>query len=144
MNQELLMYYVVACFFLSVKMSINSIVQGYGRFRYKSFNYPEDQPYFRTDCSRDEPMPEILYRAQAAWRNDLENIPIFFVAALCGLLAGVPLETYRALLLMFCLARALHSVSFYLALQPWRFIGYLAGQVSTIAMFCYSLVRFFG
>ncbi|MFA7481517.1 MAG: MAPEG family protein [Vulcanimicrobiota bacterium] len=139
MNQQLLFWFVLGACYLNLKMLANSFVQGYGRFRYKSFKYKEDQPFFRAEAPSGGEQPEILTRADACWRNDLENIPGFLVAALCGLFCEVPLEVYRALMIIFCAGRTLQTVSLLLAKQPWRFIGFLAGQVATIAMFAWSI-----
>jgi uncharacterized MAPEG superfamily protein len=139
MNQQLIFWFVVGACYLNFKMLANSLVQGYGRFKYKSFKYREDEMFFRTEMRRDEPQPELLTRADACWRNDLENIPVFLFAALGGLVCGIPLEVYRALIVLFCAGRTLQTVSLLLSLQPWRFIGYLAGQTCTVAMFAWSL-----
>jgi uncharacterized MAPEG superfamily protein len=141
MNEQLLFWFVVGSCYLAHKMLANSFVQAYGRFRYKSFKYREDKPFFGAELPTGE-QPELLTRADACWRNDLENIPTFIVAALCGLFCEVPLEVYRALVLLFCAGRTLQTVSLLLAVQPWRFIGFFIGQICTAAMFIWSLRTF--
>ena len=143
MNQQLIFWFVVGACYLNFKMLANSFVQGYGRFKYKSFKYREDEMFFRTDLPEGGSQPELLTRADACWRNDLENIPGFLVAALCGLFCGIPVEVYRALIILFCAGRTVQTVSLILALQPWRFIGFLAGQICTMAMFAWSMKEFF-
>lgn len=141
MDQQSLCTFVATCAYLYLKMMGNSGVQAYGRFRYKSHKYEEDKVFFKAPPNR-ESQPEILTRGDACWRNDLENIPIFIVAALCGLMAGVPHAIYTPIAVAFCLARTVHSVSLVLKLQPWRFLGYITGVICTGAMFVLSLRQF--
>lgn len=138
MEQQTLAVFVGGCAYLYLKMLTNSFVQAYCRFRYKSFKYKEDEVFFQTKLP-DAPQPELLTRADAAWRNDLENIPIFLIAALCGLLTGVPAKVYTCLVVAFCLGRTVQSFSLLRGLQPWRFLGYITGQVCTSALFLWSL-----
>jgi uncharacterized MAPEG superfamily protein len=139
MEQQTLTYFVAASAYLYLKMFANTGVQAYARFRYKSFKYKEDSPFFREELDPEKPEPEILVRASAAWRNDLENIPIFLVAALCGLLTGVNPSLYGWLLVAFCAGRTVQTVTLILGKQPWRFLGYVAGQIATGTMFVMSL-----
>lgn len=142
MDSNSLCAFVATNAFLFLKMFANSGVQAYGKFRYKHHKYREDSALFRAKPDRESPPPEIMVRAEACWRNDLENIPIFIVAALCALLAGVPHHLYIPLLVAFCIARTVHSLSLLLALQPWRFLGYLSGVISTGTLFVLSLRQF--
>jgi uncharacterized MAPEG superfamily protein len=142
MDSQSLCTFVATNAYLFMKMFANSGVQGYARFRYKSHKYREDEVYFRAPADRQSPQPELLTRADACWRNDLENIPIFIVAALCGLLAGVPQSLYLPLMIAFCVGRTVQSLSLLLALQPWRFLGYVTGLISTGTMFVLALRQF--
>jgi uncharacterized MAPEG superfamily protein len=139
MDQNTLSYFVSGSAYLFLKMFGNTAVQGYARFRYKSHKYQEDSRLFRAPADRETPQPEILTRADAAWRNDLENIPIFIVAALCGLMTGLPAPLYGALVFAFCAGRTVQTVALLAALQPWRFLGYATGVVTTGLMFALSL-----
>lgn len=139
MEHSPLTVFVGACAFLYLKMLANSMVQAYCRFRYKSFKYREDEPFFRCKFEDQEPQPELLTRADAAWRNDHENIPIFLAAALCGLLTGVPLPVYTGLVVAFCVGRSTQTLCLLKGIQPWRFIGFVTGQICTSALFIWSL-----
>lgn len=139
MEQQTLTYFVATSAYLYLKMFANSGVQAYARFRYKSFKYKEDAPFFREDLNPDKPEPDILMRASAAWRNDLENIPIFLVAALCGLLTGVSPSLYGCLVVAFCAGRTVQTVTLLWGKQPWRFLGYFTGQIATGTMFVLCL-----
>jgi uncharacterized MAPEG superfamily protein len=139
MDSQSLCTFVATSAYLFLKMFANSGVQGYARMRGKTPKYREDKMFFGTEHDSAAETPELLQRADACWRNDLENIPVFLVAALCGLLTGVPHSLYLPLMLLFCVGRTLQTVSLLLALQPWRFFGYVAGVVSTGAMFVLAL-----
>ena len=139
MDHQSFTAFVAGSAYLFLKMFGNTGVQVYGRFRYKTHKYPEDKVFFGVPADRDKPQPELLLRADAAWRNDLETIPMFIVAALCGLLAGVPSGLYAGLVFLFCVARTVQTAALLLAKQPWRGLGYGAGLVSTGMMFVLSL-----
>lgn len=139
MDQQSLTYFVAGSAYLYLKMLGNSGVQGFARFRHKNPKYKEDAPFFGGTSGMDQPQPELLVRADACWRNDLENVPIFIVAALAGLLAGVPSGLYGILVFAFCAGRTLHTVTMLIGKQPWRFLGYLTGVISTGVMFTLSL-----
>lgn len=139
MDQQPLCTFVATSAYLFLKMFANSGVQGFARLRARAPKYREDQKFFGAQPDPQAPPSDLLQRADACWRNDLENIPIFLVAALSGLLTGVPQTLYLPLMLLFCLGRTVQTVSLLLALQPWRFFGYAAGVISTGAMFVLSL-----
>jgi glutathione S-transferase len=136
---EYINVFVASSAYLFLKMFANSGVQGYARFRWKSFKYREDQGFFGAPFDENRPQPELLMRADAAWRNDLENIPMFVVAALCGALSGVPLPLYRVLVLAFCAARTLHTPCLLFGWQPWRFLSFALGIASTLLLYGVSL-----
>lgn len=138
MHETTLAAFVATCAYLYLKMFANSGVQAYGKFKYRSHKYTEDSRLFGAPPNQGE-QPEILMRAEAAWRNDLENIPMFIAAALCGLLTGVPESIYIPLLVAFCIGRTVHTVFLIVGKQPWRFLGYIAGVVCTGSMFIFSL-----
>lgn len=138
MDPQLLSAFVAGCAYLFLKMFANSGVQAYGRFRYKSHKYPEDQAFFGVPPDR-QLQPELLLRAEACWRNDLENIPLFWVAALCGLLTGVASPLYHGLILVFCAARTLHTLALLGGWQPWRFLAYATGVGCTASLYLLSL-----
>lgn len=138
MNTDALFCFTAASAYLFLKMFLNSGLQGYARFRGLGFKYPEDQA-FKKSIAPNEKLADLEFRATAAWRNDLENIPMFVVAALCGLLAGVPLFAYQVLLTAYCGFRTLHTLTLITGKQPWRFIGYAGGISVTGVLFLWSL-----
>ena len=131
--------FVLASAYLFLKMNANSAVQGYARFRYNSFKFREDEVYFQVADRESRPTPQLMTRADACWRNDLENIPIFLVAALCGLMVKLDLQLYSALVVVFCAARSAHSFFLLWGKQPWRFLTYATAISCTGVMFVASL-----
>ena len=59
-----------------------SMVQAIGRLGSDTFVNPEDARFYGKTEPAAEEVP-IVRRAQAVWRNDLENIPIFLFLARC-------------------------------------------------------------
>ncbi|KAJ3038520.1 hypothetical protein HDV00_000525 [Rhizophlyctis rosea] len=120
---------------LFIKMISLSYVQVYGRFRYKSFPHKTDAKAFKATHSTTDPIT--VQNASAAWRNDLENIPIFCFLALAYLILtvkpGISIlseELLSTLFHAFTGARIVHSLAMVAgAVQPWRFFGFLISQV---------------
>jgi uncharacterized MAPEG superfamily protein len=139
MNQECLSIFVASSAYLFLKMFSNSLIQGYARFRSKNFKYVEDQKFFAKSDEPPKPQTDLQNRADAAWRNDLENIPVFFVAALCALMTGINPLTYKLLVTVFCLARTMHTFTLIFPLQPWRTMAFSAGIGCTGLLFRFSL-----
>lgn len=140
MNPEAVCILSTAAAFLFLKMQVNSVLQGYARAKGVGFVYPEDQAFFGGPKGQERSHYEDLhYRATAAWRNDVENIPIFLVAAVCALLSGVPLEAFRWLLIGYCVCRSLHTFCLVKSLQPWRFLVFATGNTITGVLFVWSL-----
>ncbi len=144
MEQQALCVFVATSAYLYLKMTANSLVQGYCRFRGLGFSYPEDRSLLggpEPQSNDPHPLEDLHWRAGSAWRNDLENIPIFLVAALCGLLTGIPAEPYGWLLILFASARTLHTAFLLKSWQPTRFLAFATGQTVTGVLFLWSLWR---
>ncbi|MCA9794507.1 MAG: MAPEG family protein [Candidatus Eremiobacteraeota bacterium] len=140
MNQDAVAVLAATATFLFLKMQTNSVLQGYARAKGVGFVYPEDQAFFGGPKGQERSHYEDLhFRATAAWRNDVENIPMFLMAAVCGLLAGVPLEAFRLLLIGYCVCRSLHTVFLVKSVQPWRFLLFATGNTITGVLFLWSL-----
>jgi len=117
---------------LFIKMLAISCYQGYFRLRYLAFTNSEDAALFRRSACPAE-LPQVTHAAQA-WRNDLENIPLFF--ALSGL--AVALETPSTpnawLMGLFTVARILHTATYLASIQPWRTVSYALGVFCLIGL----------
>ena len=137
-----LQLWLLCTVFLAAKMWANSLVQGYARLRHRQFVNPEDANVVGQVIGHKlPPVPEdhpMVQRAACCWRNDLENIPMFLMVALgYGLLGGG--ASWGAVYLgTFAIARASHTVFYLAGWQPWRFLAYLLGVVTTIALSVHS------
>ncbi|QXI36876.1 MAPEG family protein [Pseudomonas xantholysinigenes] len=124
---------------LCLKMLAISCYQGYYRLRHLAFMNPEDAAVFKRPAQQQE-RPEVL-RVMQAWRNDLENIPLFMT--LGGL--AVALEAPAALMAgvggMFTLARVLHTVTYLAQLQPWRTLSYGVGVLCLLGLAGWIIVQ---
>lgn len=79
---SLLYVYALCTVLLFVKMFGISAYQGYYRIKNRAFKNIEDAGFLKVPAHTAE-LPQVA-RAQQAWLNDLENIPIFWVlGALC-------------------------------------------------------------
>lgn len=125
--------YALCAVILFLKMFAVGIVQGLTRHSHKAFTVPEDaQMIAQTEAVAVE-HPAVM-RANNAYRNDLENIPIFLVLALIYQLlqcwpAGAPV--YFGL---FTLGRVTHTIFYIKALQPWRSVAYFLGLLVNFAL----------
>ena len=139
MNHECLSIFVATSAYLFLKMFSNSLVQGYARFRTQNFKYAEVQKFFGKNDEAPKAQTDFQNRADAVWRNDLENIPVFYVASLCALLTGINPVSYKLLAWGFCVVRSIHTVTLLKPLQPWRTIAFAAGISCTAMLFKLSL-----
>ncbi len=125
--------YAVVTVILFLKMWALSLVQIYNRVKSDAFTKPEDAVAFGggTPVAED---PPIVQRATMAWRNDLENIPIFLALAWVYIFLKAWPGGAAFYLLTFTAARIVHSYAFVNALQPLRFIAYAVGLLVCFAM----------
>src|SRR5437868_5873198 len=79
--------YALMTVVLFFKMSAISIVQGLNRQTAKAFVNPEDAKMFGLAAPAEREAPAVD-RAARAWRNDLENIPIFLILGLVYVMLG--------------------------------------------------------
>jgi len=107
-------------------MSANSVVQGIGRLRTKTFVTPEDAQFFAHSPPAPDEAP-IVKRAAMVWRNDLENIPLFLFLGLIYVTLGCWPGGAFIYFTIFVIARILHTVAYLNGLQPWRTIFFTLG-----------------
>jgi uncharacterized membrane protein YecN with MAPEG domain len=115
---------------LFVKMFAAVLVQGYGRFRDRGFNNPEDAAMFDKLFGSNPTASgqnELVDRAQSVLRNDGENIPIFLFIAMTYIQLGCWQQGIAIYLPLFAIGRIVHMVSYLKALQPWRNLSYQLG-----------------
>ncbi|WP_043529980.1 MAPEG family protein [Litchfieldella xinjiangensis] len=124
--------YAVSAVLLFLKMFAISLFQGYHRIGKRTFKTPEDAALVGQKAAAEE-LPQVQ-RAAKAWRNDLENIPIFFALATAYVWVNASPSLAPWLFLGFTAARYLHTMFYLSALQPWRTIAYGVGIVCLFAM----------
>ncbi|WP_194792072.1 MAPEG family protein [Pseudomonas sp. UFMG81] len=126
---------------LCLKMLAISCYQGYFRLRFLTFVNAEDAAVFKRSAQFEE-RPEVT-RAMQAWRNDLENIPMFF--ALGGLAVAFDASASMTAWLagIFTVARVAHTVTYLARLQPWRTLSYGVGVLCVIGLAGVVVERFF-
>lgn len=125
-------FYALITVILFFKMFAISAVQAFARVSTKTFVTPEDARFFGAPIAPDE-LP-VVKRAAMAWRNDLENIPIFlFLAMIYVRLGSSPGGAYLYFS-VFTAARILHTVAYLNSLQPWRTIFFSLGVFVCFAL----------
>jgi glutathione S-transferase len=126
-------FYALTTVILFFKMLAISVVQALARTSTKTFTNPEDAKFFGASAPAADEM-EIVKRAAAAWRNDLENIPIFLFLGLIYVTLGCWPEGAYIYFSIFVIARILHTVVYLRGLQPARTIFYSFGVFACIAL----------
>ncbi|MGC2441822.1 MAPEG family protein [Candidatus Binatus sp.] len=125
-------FYALITVILFFKMFAISAVQALARIGANTFVTPEDARFFGASIAPDE-LP-IVKRAAMAWRNDLENIPIFLFLAMIYVTLGLSPRGAYIYFSLFAGARILHTVMYLNGLQPWRTIFFTFGAVACFAI----------
>jgi uncharacterized MAPEG superfamily protein len=134
----LLRMYAITAIVLALKMAAISVVQGRTRASAGSYTNPEDAKAFGASLTTAEaPMIE---RASKAWRNDLENIPIFLIIAWIYVYAGLSAGAFVIYCLVFMAARVFHTICYLNAIQPARTIAYTVGAVAMLVMMIHIFI----
>ena len=140
MERQALFYWALTAVYLSLKMFGNSLVQAYWRSKSKSFSRPDDAQFFGRG-SRPKEEPAIVGRAQACWRNDLENIPMFLLLLLGFVLAGAPPLQVAVYGGLFAFFRTLHTLFYLNPRQPHRFLVFVCGSATWMVLAVNLLMR---
>ncbi len=130
--------YAALTVILFFKMSAISIVQGIARARGGAFTLPEDARLFGAALVAEE-LP-IVQRAARAWRNDLENIPIFLFLGFIFIMSPFSVRAEAIYFTIFAVARIAHTFFFLNAIQPWRTIAYTVGALTSFALSIHIIV----
>jgi uncharacterized MAPEG superfamily protein len=125
--------YALTTVILFFKMLSISVVQGVGRASASQFVTPEDAEFFAHTAPAAEEAP-IVKRAVNAWRNDVENIPIFLFLGLIYVTLGCSPRSAAIYFTIFVVARILHTITFLRGLQPWRTIFFTIGMVVCVTL----------
>jgi uncharacterized MAPEG superfamily protein len=134
----LLQIYTLTTIILALKMAAISIVQGVARTRAGTFVNPEDARTFGAQpAAEEDPM---VQRGARAWRNDLENIPIFLILAWIYVAAGLGPKPFVIYCAVFVLARIAHTICYLNSIQPLRTIVYAVGSLTMLALMIHLFV----
>jgi uncharacterized MAPEG superfamily protein len=136
----LLQTYALTAIVLEIKMAAIAVVQGRGRMTSGLHVLPEDAKMFHGGAAATAEAP-IVDRASRAWRNDLENIPIFLILAGIYVMAGLSAGAFAFYCVVFMVMRILHTYTYIKAIQPWRTIVYTVGTLAMFAMMIHLLVE---
>jgi uncharacterized MAPEG superfamily protein len=120
-------------------MSAISIVQGRARTQAKKFLNPEDARTLGGESVTEE--VEMVLRGGRAWRNDLENIPIFLILAWIYVAAGLSTTLFIIYCTVFVIARILHTICYLNAVQPLRTISFVVGSLAMLALIINLITR---
>ncbi len=135
-------WFALTYLLLVLKMMAVGWVTSFYRLRYRVYATPEDYALQGISASVEPGEgKEPIERARRAHQNDLENILPFFAVGFFYALSGPSPGLAKTLFVTFLLARVLHT-SFYLAaLQPWRSLAFMVGQVAMLVMLALAIVR---
>ena len=128
----LLKIYAITAIVLALKMAAISIVQGRARVSANVFVNPEDARTFGGAVASEE--APMVQRGAKAWRNDLENIPLFLILCWIYVAAGLSSTAFIIYCVIFMLARIAHTICYLYAIQPARTIAFTIGAVVTLAL----------
>ena len=135
----LLQTYALTAVVLEFKMVAIALVQGRGRLSTGLYVLPEDAKLFSGSESAHE--APIVDRASKAWRNDLENIPIFLILAGIYVAAGLSGKAFAFYCIVFMAMRILHTYTMIKAIQPWRTVVFTIGVFAMFAMMIHILIE---
>jgi uncharacterized MAPEG superfamily protein len=128
----LLRIYALTTIVLALKMAAIAFVQGRARTSAGIFINPEDAKTFGGQQAPEE--VEMVQRGARAWRNDLENIPIFLILGWIYVAAGLSVVAFAIYCIVFTVARIIHTICYINAIQPWRTAAFTIGAAVTIAL----------
>jgi uncharacterized MAPEG superfamily protein len=135
----LLRMYALTTIVLAIKMTLIGVVQGRARTSAGVFLNPEDAKMFGGKEVPEE--PEMVQRASRAWRNDLENIPIFLILAWIYVAAGLSAGAFVIYCLVFMAARIIHTICYINSLQPWRTAAFTVGAAVMLVLMVHLFIE---
>jgi prostaglandin-E synthase 1 len=133
--------YALCVIVLILKMNATGIFTAMTRSRLKVALNAEDAARFGAQLTTTE-HPDVD-RVLRAHRNDLENIPSFFLLGLIAVMVGAPLLGMQITFIAFTAARVVHTVSYVKAMQPWRSMSFGIGSLANFALMVMIVIRLF-
>jgi len=134
----LLKMYAITAIVLTFKMVAISLAQGRARVATGIFVNPEDATTFSGTTAAEE--APAVQRAARAWRNDLENIPIFLILAWIYVAAGLSLGAFVLYCVIFMACRILHTIFYLNSVQPLRTISFTVGALTMLALIIHLVI----
>ncbi|MCY1161891.1 MAPEG family protein [compost metagenome] len=129
---NLLYVYALCSILLFIKMFAISCYQGFYRIKNKAFKNIEDARFVKVVAHSQE-LPQVI-RANQAWLNDLENIPVFWVLGGLCIILNTSYELTMWLFYIFTIARVVHTITYLGGIQPWRTVSYTIGVICLFIM----------
>ena len=131
--------FVVCAALLVLKMIGVGHIVGITRIRRQAVLNPEDVDAFRTsEPARSEEHPDIA-RGLRAHRNDLESTLPFLAIGLPYLMTNPSASLASGLFIAFTLFRWVFSFFYLRAIQPWRSLSFIAGELCVLVMLAQML-----
>lgn len=142
LQHEAMQWFALTYLLLVLKMMAVGWVTSLYRVRYRVFATPEDYALQGlSPASVPETQREQIERTRRAHQNDLENILPFFAVGFFYALTQPEPAVAKVLYSTFLVARVLHSVFYLAALQPWRSLAFLLGQLAMLVMLALAIGR---
>ncbi|CAG9854729.1 unnamed protein product [Phyllotreta striolata] len=125
---------------LVLKMLFMSPLTGSKRMKHKAFANVEDAKGFNVKPKLDDNVE----RVRRAHLNDIENIPLFFVAGVLYTITNPSVYLAKMLFLVYTVARVAHTIVYAVVPlpQPARGISWVTGFGITVYMTVMSLIHF--
>nr|CAH7742254.1 unnamed protein product [Callosobruchus chinensis] len=132
--------YLFYCSVLVLKMMFMSLLTAATRMSNKAFANPEDSAMYRMKPTTNDKVE----RVRRAHLNDLENIPIFTVAAFVYLMTGPSAWLAKTLFLAFTVSRFAHTLVYAVVVvpQPARGLAFFVGFAITAYMAVHGAMHF--
>ncbi|KAF2881623.1 hypothetical protein ILUMI_24566 [Ignelater luminosus] len=131
-ENKLVSTYIFYCCILILKMMAVMLLTALQRHRYMAFINPEDADYLNVKPKIDDHVE----RVRRAHLNDLESIPIFFVAGFAYILTNPSVTCATWLFRIFTAVRFIHTFVYavYVLPQPARVLSFSIGALITSYM----------
>ncbi len=135
----LLKMYTITAIVLTFKMVAISLAQGRARVAAGIFVNPEDAVTFGGKEAPEE--APAVQRASRAWRNDLENIPIFLILAWIYVTAGLADTPFVIYCVIFMVCRIGHTICYLNSIQPARTIFFTVGALTMLVLIIHLFIK---
>jgi uncharacterized MAPEG superfamily protein len=136
--------FAICAALLVLKMIVVGHITGFVRIKREAILNPEDVKAFRTSKPESIEEDPVVARGLRAHRNDLESTLPFLAIGLPYLMTDPSASTASGLFIGFTIFRVLFSVFYLLAVQPWRSLSFVLGELCVLVMLGQMLLWGFG